>query len=254
MDADQNRLEFKFLLPAGILDSVRSQVAEQLEADRDTVDGYQVQSDYFDSDDRDSYWQKVLSKPNRRRIRTRTYVDPSGKLTPVHFIEIKHKLSGQAVKRRMEVDEQALQGFLRGEIPAFAEAGDDRFRDELVALMTEPEQKPVVRIQYHRWAFDSGPEGTIRITFDHPVRCTFPDYASGEDREPDLELLEPGEAIMEVKTIGSVPYWFRQLIGEHSLSPRGFSKFATALDRYEMQRPETHESGHPIHRSRFAEC
>jgi hypothetical protein len=39
---------------------------------------------------------------------------------------------------------------------------------------------------------------------------------------------------MEVKTIGPVPYWFRKVIGEFNLVPRGFSKYAAALEKYEF--------------------
>jgi hypothetical protein len=94
----------------------------------------------------------------------------------------------------------------------------------------------VVQIRYHRFAYDSGPEGTIRITFDTEPRCRFRRVPLTPD-DPDFELplLEPGESIMEVKTIGPVPYWFRNLIGEFNLVPRGFSKYTAALELYEFK-------------------
>lgn len=249
MDAHQKRREFKFLLPAGMLGPIRAQVAEHLDADRGAVAGYRVRSDYFDSEDRESYWQKALAKPNRRRIRTRTYEDLRPTVPPARFIEIKHKHGGRTVKRRVEVSESELKSFLGGRLPDFSEAaGGERFRDELAGMLDDPPLSPVVRIQYHRWAYDSGIDGTIRITFDSNLRCCFPDYATGDDPEARLDLVEDGEAVMEVKTIGTVPYWFRALLGSRQLVPRGFSKYATALERYDLGRPHPHESGRTLER------
>ena len=64
----------------------------QIPADRNQVDGYRVQSDYFDSSERETYWQKRLGHPNRRRIRTRIYHSSTPAEAPQGFVEIKHKL------------------------------------------------------------------------------------------------------------------------------------------------------------------
>jgi hypothetical protein len=96
--------------------------------------------------------------------------------------------------------------------------------------------RPVVQIRYHRHAYNNSPEGTLRITFDLDPRCRFDlRPLTPDDPDFDLPLLVPGSSIMEVKTIGSVPYWCRDLIGEFQLIPRGFSKYATSLELYELK-------------------
>ena len=72
-----------------------------------------------------------------------------------------------------------------------------------------------------------------------PRQCAFDRFRrvplTPDDPDFELPLLEPGESIMEVKTIGPVPYWFRNLIGEFNLVPRGFSKYTAALELYEFK-------------------
>ena len=246
MDASQNRREFKFVLKPGLESKLREKVAEHLAVDTHANDGYPVLSEYFDSAERTTYWQKQMGVPNRRRVRGRLYGRNDGTIAPSAFIEVKHKLDGSTVKRRVSCEVDDLPVFSDGRIPKHIETSgqyEDRVMEELEDLVVTNGNRPVVQIRYHRYAYDSGPEGTIRITFDLDPRCRFlmkpllPD-----DPDFELPLLDPGSAIMEVKTIGPVPYWFRKVIGEFNLVPRGFSKYAAALEKYEFtqkQQPHT---------------
>lgn len=241
MEANQNRREFKFVLPPGMVDELRVRVAAEIGADRGAEDGYPVISEYFDTDERLTYWQKQFGVANRRRVRGRVYGRRDGSIPPSAFIEVKHKLDGETVKRRLPVSLDELPVFSEGRIPERLqqESADDRVLAEIHDLVTNGGFRPVVQIRYHRHAYDSGRDGTIRITFDSDIRCRFRLLPLQPD-DPDFELplLEPGAAVMEVKTIGPVPYWFRRLIGEFSLVPRGFSKYASALELYELsQKP-----------------
>ncbi|MEK7953540.1 polyphosphate polymerase domain-containing protein [Luteolibacter soli] len=240
MDANQNRIEFKFVLPPHLGEVVRRRVGEVMMADRGAEDGYPVLSEYYDTSERSSYWQKQFDVPNRRRIRTRVYGRRDGVIPASAFIEVKHKLDGVTVKRRVSVDLDELEQLTEGIIPVRNEATssptDGRVLAEINGLVNEQGSRPVVQIRYHRFAYDSGPDGTIRITFDSNPLCRFQRVPLTPD-DPDFELplLEPGSSIMEVKTIGSVPYWFRSLIGEFNLVPRGFSKYTAALELYEFK-------------------
>jgi hypothetical protein len=238
MDASQNRREFKFVLRPGLKDLLRLEVGKHLPADVHSNDGYPVLSEYFDSMERDSYWQKQFGVPNRRRVRGRVYGRCDGSIPASAFIEVKHKLDGSTVKRRISCNVEDLPIFSRGGIPKHIEPSgrtDERVISELEDLVVNQGNRPVVQIRYHRHAYDSGPDGTIRITFDLDPRCRF----LLKPLEPDcpdfeLPLLDPGMAVMEVKTIGPVPYWFRTLVGRHNLVPRSFSKYAAALEKYEF--------------------
>ena len=210
-----------------------------MQADRGAEDGYPVLSEYFDTVERSSYWQKQFGVPNRRRVRSRVYGRRDGAIPASAFIEVKHKLDGVTVKRRIPVGLDELEPLSRGNIPireTHASPADERILAEITDLVLQGGIRPVVQIRYHRFAYDSGPEGTIRITFDQNPACRFRLVPLTPD-DPDFELplLEPGSAIMEVKTIGPVPFWFRNLIGEFKLVPRGFSKYTAALELYEFK-------------------
>lgn len=242
MDASQNRREFKFILPPGMGEIVRARVAETMVPDRGAEDGYPVLSEYFDTDERASYWQKQFGVPNRRRVRSRVYGRRDGLIPASAFIEVKHKLDGVTVKRRIPAELSELEQLSSGTIPVRENPetrADERILAEIEDLVNQRGSKPVVQIRYHRYAYDSGPEGTIRITFDVEPSCRFRLIPLTPD-DPDFELplLEPGSSIMEVKTIGPVPFWFRNVIGEFGLVPRGFSKYAAALELYEFKNRE----------------
>lgn len=238
MNANQNRREFKFVLRPGLGESIRQRVAGVMKPDRDAADGYTVLSEYFDTRERTAYWQKQFGALNRRRMRTRVYGRSDGTIPASAFIEVKHKLDGVTVKRRIPAALSELgrlsQGVVSpGENPLHPE--DEKVRHEITDLLVNGGNRPVVQIRYHRHAYDSGPEGTLRITFDLDPRCRFDlRPLAPDDTDFALPLLEPGGSIMEVKTIGNVPYWFRGLIGEFELVPRGFSKYATSLELYEL--------------------
>jgi hypothetical protein len=122
MDASQNRREFKFVLEPGLVPVLRGRVARQLEVDDHAQDGYPVLSEYFDSSDRLTYWQKQFGTPNRRRVRGRLYGRTDGTIPPSAFIEVKHKLDGVTVKRRVPCGVEHLPVFSSGSIPK--ELGD----------------------------------------------------------------------------------------------------------------------------------
>ena len=233
MDATQSRREFKFLLPAEVAEAVRAEVAGHYGGDGHAVADYHITSDYFDSEDHASYWEKVLGYHNRERVRTRTYRDHGGGRPPVSFIEIKHRARDLTTKLRMPLDEDELAATLRGEIPDFeGREGGPRFRISLMHVIESPRWEPLMRIGYRRKAYDHADGGRLRITFDSEVRCALPDYASAADVRPDLKVLDEGAQVMEVKSIGPVPYWFRDLLGRFSIAPGSLSKYTIAMERH----------------------
>jgi len=240
MDASQNRREFKFVLTREKAELIRAEIGKQLGVDRGFDEGYPVLSEYFDTEERNSYWQKQFGASSRRRVRSRVYGVEDGSIPPSAFIEVKHKLSGMTVKRRVPVKLEEVADFSNGIAPeaeGFSGSTDRRVLDEISGIVEGDNCRPVVQIRYHRYAYDMGADGTIRITFDVDPKCRFKlEPLTPGDPDFELPLIEPGAAIMEVKTIGAVPFWFRRLLGEHQLIPRGFSKYATALELYDFKR------------------
>jgi hypothetical protein len=105
---------------------------------------------------------------------------------------------------------------------------------ELQDLVVEGGARPVVQVRYDRMAYDSGRDGTIRVTFDTGLCCRFdlrplvPD-----DRDFPLPVLTEDMAVVEIKTIGPVPIWLRNAAGEFGLHARSMSKYCQSLDRFD---------------------
>ncbi len=239
MDATQDRQEYKFLLSAEKGEQFREFISQNIPVDRGAEGGYPVISEYYDTPDRHSYWQKIWGSRNRRRVRARVYGRPDGRIPPAAFIEIKHKSDNVGVKRRAALPIESLTELSAGHIPADLlrpgrSRADRHVVEELHDLVIRGGARPVVQVRYDRMAYDSGPDGTIRVTFDTGLRCRFhlkpllPD-----DMDFPLPVVDREVAVVEVKTIGSVPLWLRNAIGRFAMSPLSMSKYCLSLERYD---------------------
>lgn len=239
MDATQDRREFKFLLPAEEGETFREFIATQIPVDRGAEGGYPVISEYFDTPDRHSYWQKVWGVGNRRRVRARVYGRADGDIPPAAFIEIKHKSDDVGVKRRASLPIESLPELSEGRIPADLlrperSRADRHVVQELRDLIVDGGARPVVQVRYDRMAYDSGREGTIRVTFDTGLRCRFDlKKLIPDDRDFPLPVVDREIAVVEVKTIGPVPIWLRKAAGQFQLQSQSMSKYCNSLERFD---------------------
>jgi hypothetical protein len=239
VDASQDRREFKFLLPAEEGEVFREFIAQRIPVDRGAEAGYPVISEYYDTPDRHSYWQKTWGCGNRRRVRSRVYGRPDGLIPPAGFIEIKHKLDGVGVKRRAALPIESLPELAAGRIPAdLLKPGRSRADRHVVAelrdLVVEGGARPVVQVRYDRMAYDSGRDGTIRVTFDTGLRCRFDlKPLSPDDQDFPLPVVAEKIAVVEVKTVGPVPIWLREAAGRFCLHARSMSKYCQSLERFD---------------------
>ena len=239
MDATQDRREFKFLLPSEEGEIFREFICQKIPVDRGAEGGYPVVSEYFDTPDRHSYWQKIWGSKNRRRVRARVYGRPDGLIPPAAFIEIKHKSDDVGVKRRAGLPIESLAELSRGQIPADLlkperSRADRHVVAELRDLVVLGGARPVVQVRYDRMAYDSGKDGTIRVTFDTALRCRFDlKPLQPDDKDFPLHVVDRDVAVVEVKTIGSVPLWLREVTGKFRLNAMSMSKYCLSLERYD---------------------
>ena len=239
MDATQNRREFKFLLSFDKGEVFRNFISENIPVDRGAEGGYPVISEYFDTTDRHSYWQKIWGCKNRRRVRTRVYGHADGLIPPAAFIEIKHKSDEVGLKRRAGLPIESLSELSLGNIPAdllkpCRSRADRHIVEELRDLIISNGARPVVQVRYDRRAYDSGKDGTIRVTFDSGLRCRFDlKPLIPDDQDFPLPVMDRDVTVVEVKTIGPVPIWLRGATGKFQLKLFSMSKYCRALERYD---------------------
>jgi hypothetical protein len=93
----QTRRDRKYLVPTAVVADVIASAPPGTRALQiDGIRGFRYESTYFDTDDYDSYLRTARRRPNRFKVRTRSYVD-----TDDHMLEVKTRdRRGRTVKHR----------------------------------------------------------------------------------------------------------------------------------------------------------
>ena len=234
-----NRTEYKYLITLEDRDQFESDLDDRLVVDSlASADGcYPIVTEYYETPDRQCYWEKQRRLNSRRKIRVRIYGTEGGKIPPTGFIEIKHKHFGVGAKRRLFLPVEEAIEFAQGNHEILREVKRDWTRGqrmiiaEIYDLIEHRLFEPAIQLRYDRKALMT-PEGQLRITFDTELKCRSnlmclePDDQRFEDY-----IIPPEKSILEVKSIGPVPFWFREYASEIKLVRRSFSKFCTAMEQ-----------------------
>lgn len=220
---------------------LEAEVRRHLDTDQasNTTGEYPIVSQYYDSKERDCYWERVRKLRSRRKIRVRFYGSGNAEIPPAAFVEVKHKLSGDGGKRRMPVPVPVAQDFITGNKHALGDLVPTATRSErmviheVLDLIDRFGHRPSIQIRYDRNAYTT-PDLNFRVTFDTNLVCrTGSHELVPDDRQLKEHIIAPDLAMLEVKSIGSVPYWFRDWSGTAKLTRQSFSKYCTALEKHD---------------------
>lgn len=167
------------------------------------------------------------------------YGSEKANIPPAAFIEVKHKLDGEGGKRRLQIPVDLARRFVAGEESLLKDLEKESCRGgrmlirEVFDLVERCGHEPAMQIRYDRCAYTT-PDLNFRITFDSDLVCRSGNHELIPD-DPAFpnEILDPSKVMMEVKSIGSVPYWFREWSGFAGLCRQSFSKYCTALERHD---------------------
>ncbi len=208
---------------------------ERMKPDENAVDGafYPIVSMYYDSPDRDCYWEHARNLQNRRKLRIRVYGSPHGKVAPTIFVEIKHKWGSRGSKRRLRCTlEEAYEVCSGKDIAARANILDHRMIDEIHSFVKNRDFQPCCAMRYDRHAFmDSDPASDLRVTFDTDIAYRFENLrVMPDDRNFEHLLLPESYSVMEVKVTDAVPLWLTQSVGRHHCILQSHSKYSNALE------------------------
>ena len=236
-----SRTEYKFVISADQRDQLGAEIGTRLEVDQapGNEGRYPIVSQYYDSPERECYWEKIRRLKSRRKIRVRMYGSDRAKIPAAAFVEVKHKLDGAGGKRRLPVTKEVAQRFVDGDLDALRDMipevgrGGRMIINEVFELMERHGHGPSMQIRYDRIAYTTE-DGVFRITFDSDLLCRTGKHSLKTD-DPDFkdEILDPSEVMMEVKSIGTVPYWFREWSAANGLTRQSFSKYCTALEKHD---------------------
>ena len=195
--------------------------------------GYWIQSLYLDTPSLAFHRAKERGDPDRFKLRLRRY---NG--TDTQMMELKKRSKDVIEKTRAVIQpedlEQAARGYakLREETPR-ARSFVDRFAGLVLASGAEP----AMLVRYRREAYHTRGDGYARVTFDREL-CFQRVSDWHIDGRPDAwtkleDHLAPGAprplVVLEVKCETSVPHWVVDLIRQHNLQRRSFSKYSIGI-------------------------
>lgn len=243
-----NRIEKKYLLQQQQYQAVMD--ALQLHLQPDAFPLSVVTSLYWDTSSNDII-SRSLEKPlYKEKLRVRRYngLQANGALSPSGgcvFVELKKKFKGVVYKRRLSMVEDGARAWLSGmdfqQACALFPLVGKEFADpttheqqvarEIEAFMARsPEACPVMITRCVRTAWKD-PQSQLRITFDSPIQAGRPagDPFLMQLDGGALDLLEPGQVLMEVKQVGGLPPWLRKVLSINKIYPQSFSKYGTAF-------------------------
>ncbi|MEO7931584.1 MAG: polyphosphate polymerase domain-containing protein [Chthoniobacterales bacterium] len=229
-----DRYELKFLIKQEEKSRLLDEMSACLRPDMTGGSSfYPIVSLYYDTPQRDFYWEKHEGLRSRRKVRVRVYGSEDSGIPPTTFIEVKHKHEGRGVKRRAQLPLESAMAIGRGEMPdCNLSYGEQKVAREVVSMVQNRQIAPVCVLRYERQAFAGLEDETgLRVTFDTGITYRMNELEPvPDDRRFTQRILDDDHAIMEVKVWGVVPYWLSVVLGRHGCMARSFSKYCSALE------------------------
>lgn len=208
--------EIKFLLDPSVAEEIVSRVRAEMHpdphADPRMVDGYQINSIYFDTDDLRVF--RRLSGFRRRKFRIRRY----GESDRV-FLERKAKSRGIVRKRRTEIHDAELDKVLAAtSAPTWP---GHWFHRRII----KRELRPVCQIAYERIALvGTAQDEPIRLTVDRNLICRAAPGVAPQRMEQGEPLVQD-KRVLEMKFRTVLPPIFNHIVRDYQLTPGSVSKY-----------------------------
>ncbi len=200
---------------------------------------------YFDTEHLDFYNKARDSYDDNLKIRVKEYYyrAPQGLVTyPYCFVEIKQRVQGLVMKRRIRLPKKLLTRFMKGEDvwqELVAEDAGVQFEDieeiysELRRYLRTYSVRPSSIIHYRRNVFQKD-ENELRITFDdqlqvfEPIEGIYNSVDSLHVGNLGLPIRSLKRFILEIKCLKDYPEWLSE--GLADVMPRKISKFTTSIN------------------------
>ena len=217
------RVEKKYLITEEQYRQLIEMSKEYLEVD--TFEYSTICNIYFDTDDYLLVNRSIEKPIYKEKIRLRSYGIP--KKNSKVFLEIKKKYKGIVGKRRISVPLKEIYKYLDTGIYPNC---DKQIMDEIDYCFKLYNLKPKVFLAYDRHSYKGIENPDFRLTFDKNIRSRTCDLYL-EDGDSGNLLLEGGEYIMEVKTLGAFPLWFSHILSNLKIYPISFSKYGNVYKK-----------------------
>lgn len=217
------RREQKYLLDESQRQALEATMKAYMEPDRYACSD--IRNIYYDTSDY-RLIRRSLEKPAyKEKLRLRCYGSVTGKDTV--FLEMKKKYKGTVYKRRVSIPLEKAVAYM-ADPAARLDAGQigreiDYFKDFYKGL------QPALYLSYNRLAWHSA-DDSLRVTLDWNI-CYRTDNVDLATEPGGEQLLQPGQALLEIKAVGAMPLWLAQLLSSQQIRQVSFSKYGTAYTR-----------------------
>mgnify|MGYP003336708680 CR=1 FL=1 len=214
--SSEGAYEIKFLLDPSVAEEIVARVRAEMQPDPHSdprmVDGYQINSIYFDTDDLRVFRRQPGFR--RRKFRIRRY----GESERV-FLERKAKSRGIVRKRRTEIHDTELDKVLAADSePTWTGHWFHR-------RILKRELRPVCQIAYERIALvGTAQDEPIRLTVDRNLICRAAPGVAPQRMEHG-EPLAHDKRILEMKFRTVLPPVFNAVVRDYQLTPGSVSKY-----------------------------
>ena len=217
------RYEKKYLLTEKQYEAMRAGMAPYMKAD--LYPRYSISNIYYDTEGYDLIRASLEKPVYKEKLRLRSYGVP-GWCDPV-FVEIKKKFDGVVYKRRVTMQMQNADRYLKG----FKRGDGSQISREIDYFMQLYRPQPKAFISYDREAYAAADGGELRITFDTALRARSNDLdlRSGDH---GILLLKEDLYLMEIKIPGAAPLWLARLLSENGIFPTSFSKYGAYYKQF----------------------
>ena len=215
------RYEIKYLLSGRQLAGLMAAMDAHVTADR--FGSSTVRSIYYDTDTWRLVRESMEHPVYKEKLRVRSYARVTG--DGEVFVELKKKFREVVYKRRIGLPEREASAWLAGKLPCPEDAQIAREID--YALSYYKTLRPAMLISCDRSAFVGLEDAGLRITLDRNILFRT-DALSLREPVRGAPLLEPDQALMEVKTNGGMPLWLTDFLTRNELHRTPFSKYVNA--------------------------
>lgn len=209
------RVEKKYLLTKEEKDNLFNLIWPYIEEDKYFKSI--ISNIYFDTVDNDLIINSIDKPIFKEKLRLRSYTVPVDMDSEV-FFEIKRKFKGVVGKRRVSLKLKEFYDFYDNRDYEKSQIFEEiRYAFDYYGLV------PKIFVGYDRVSYRGKDDEGLRITFDSNLRSRFDnlrlEYGDTGDNYFDCDMY-----IMEIKTLGAMPFWLVDSLSKLKIYPTSFSK------------------------------
>ena len=217
------RQEKKYLMNMADVKRLSGKLSQALmEDDHNGANGYSIRSLYFDTPYDGDFRDKVDGLLLRKKIRLRIY-DPKAKTAK---LEMKQKEGMYQRKRSLRLSREDAAALIDGDYGVLLKYREP-FAAECYGVMCMQGYRPKTVVEYLRKAYIAK-ENSIRITFDSRIIATEARYDIFAEDLNLYPVLDPFNAVLEVKYNGFPLSYIKDLLDTAVRSELSVSKYCLA--------------------------